>query len=177
MSQSQEDTNDQPGAQVDDSKPEAAGEGSPEAQTTDEAEAQDAGKTSSVDELPEWAQQEIRNLRREAGNYRTQYNAVKDAAVKTEGEFNALKQQLEVKERAFTRERIGADLGLPAELRSRLQGDTEDEIRADAQAVAALIKPAAPQQPPATPSGGLDTSSDPAPSPTAAAELIRSRRY
>lgn len=177
MSQSQEDTNDQPGAQVDDSKPEAAGEGSPEAQTTDEAEAQDAGKTSSVDELPEWAQQEIRNLRREAGNYRTQYNAVKDAAVKTEGEFNALKQQLEVKEREFTRERIGADLGLPAELRSRLRGDTEDEIRADAQAVAALIKPAAPQQPPATPSGGLDTSSDPAPSPTAAAELIRSRRY
>ena len=29
-------------------------------------------------------EQEIRNLRREAANYRTQYNSVKDAAVKTE---------------------------------------------------------------------------------------------
>lgn len=177
MSQSLEDTNGQPGAQADDTKPEATGEGSPETQTTDEGVAQDAEKTSSVDELPEWAQQEIRNLRREAGNYRTQYNAVKDAAVKTEEEFNTLKQQLEAKEREFTRERIGADLGLPAELRGRLRGDTEDEIRADAQAVAALIKPSAHHQPPANPSGGLDASSDPTPSPTAAADLIRSRRY
>lgn len=43
--------------------------------------------------------------------------------------------------------RIAHEAGLPQALAGRLTGDTEDAIRKDAEALAAAVKPAAPQAP------------------------------
>ncbi|MBR7039923.1 MAG: DUF4355 domain-containing protein, partial [Oscillospiraceae bacterium] len=43
--------------------------------------------------------------------------------------------------------RIAHEAGLPQALAGRLAGDTEDAIRKDAEALAAAVKPAAPQAP------------------------------
>ncbi len=45
---------------------------------------------------------------------------------------------------AAVKTRIAHEIGLPYELAKKLEGDTEEAIRADAQSMAKLIKPAAP---------------------------------
>lgn len=42
---------------------------------------------------------------------------------------------------------IGAEFSLPTSLRSRLSGSTEEELRADAEALAAELRPAEPPKP------------------------------
>lgn len=183
MATSQVDTNDadRPGAgesvDVETEKPEAAAE-APEAEAP-EAEAAEAEKVTEVlDALDgESLRRMVRDLRRESGNYRTQLQKVRDAQVKTEGEFAALQSELAKREAELVRERVGAQFNLPPALRSRLRGDTEAEILADAKEVAGLFKPAVSGFDSTDPSGGLDSSAPPVESPDELAAKIRAQRY
>ena len=52
-----------------------------------------------------------------------------------------MKTRAEKAERSLLRSRIAREAGLPAELSDRLTGETEDELKADAQALAKLVQP------------------------------------
>jgi len=63
-------------------------------------------------------------------------------------QFTAIQQQLDAEKRAraaaelsAVRARIGAEMRLPAALIERLQGETEDALRKDAEALAAALPP------------------------------------
>lgn len=116
----------------------------------------------SVDKLPAWAQKLVGDLRKENAGHRTaKTKAEKDAteaarkAAEEQGQFKTLyeteKAAREVAEKAKTeaelaalRSAVGTQYKLPAELHSRLKGETKEELEADAKALfAALPKPAA----------------------------------
>lgn len=181
MATSQVDTNDadRPGAgesvDVETEKPEAAAE-VPEAEAAETGEAEKV--TEGLDALDgEALRRMVRDLRRESGNYRTQLQKVRDAQVKTEEEFTTLQSELAKREAELVRERVGAQFDLPPALRSRLRGDTEAEILADAKEVAGLFKPAVSGFDSTNPSGGLDSSAPPVESPDELAAKIRAQRY
>lgn len=150
----------------------------PEAETADaekgEAESVNAKGLDGLD--GESLRKMVRDLRRESGNYRTQLQKVRDAQVKTEEEFTTLKSELAKRDQELVRERVGAQHGLPAELRSRLQGESEAEIAEDAQKVAAFLKPSGGVSS-TNPSGGLNSGSDAVPSTDELAAKIRAQRY
>lgn len=155
---------------------EVSGEETPEADTE---KGEIAGlNTKGLDTLDgESLRRMVRDLRRESGNYRTQLQKVRDAQVKSEEEFSTLQAELAKRDRELVRERVGAQFDLPPALRSRLQGDTEEEILADAKEVAGLFKPASSGFDSTNPSGGLDSHAPPAPSPEDLAAKIRAQRY
>lgn len=181
MSQSQEDSANQPGAEVvnsdqeNDQTQQAEAAQAPSRDENSKA-AQDASEADSVDGLPDWAQKQIKDLRRESANYRTQLQSVKDASVKTDEEFETLKAELAKKDVALVRERIASKHGLPDALRDRLQGETQEDLEADAKAIASLIH--SPRQPvdSPSPSGGLDSGSSPALSVEDAVAAARRQR-
>lgn len=123
--------------------------------TTDKADLQAATTTpetaQTVDALPDWAQKTIKELRAEnAKRRKTEQAAAKaaeDAAKKQaeeQGKFKELyetaqtqlaeaRQQAQAAEVARMRARVGAKLQLPDVLIDRLQGDTAEELEADAK--------------------------------------------
>lgn len=98
----------------------------------------------------------VAQLRQEAANYRTQAKANADAAKKLAAIEEANKSEAQKaadalaaaqKEAAQAKAdamklRVGAAKGLPADLIGRLQGATEEELAADADALLALLRPA-----------------------------------
>lgn len=116
-----------------------------EAKTAEEAKAKEADKKArenKFDELPDWAQEELRATRREAASYRTTANDLKEklaaagnseealkAAEAIVAENNALKERLEL-------ESAIVELGVPAEAKALL--DPKASVADRAKALLAL---------------------------------------
>lgn len=109
------------------------------------------------------AMRELREARKEAAKYRTEKKTVEQAQAEAQrkqdeerGEFKKLyeaaKAELEAArvaaktaEAKALRLKVGGEFGLPEVLSARLVGETEEEMRADAEAVkSALPKPQPP---------------------------------
>lgn len=102
---------------------------------------------------PEAARAEITRLRQENAGWRTKVRDLEPLAAKATAadeaqktETQKLTEQLAAAQRAAEtaqaserRFRVAAAKGLPPELAARLQGTTEDELNADADALAALV--------------------------------------
>jgi hypothetical protein len=65
-----------------------------------------------------------------------------------------ISKKLEATEQDALRVRVAVGAGLPLDLAARLQGKTEDELKADAAKIAPLLKPTTPGVPPPAPGGG-----------------------
>lgn len=141
---------------------------------------------SGIEDLPEWAQQEIKANRAEAAKYRTrakefaddnEYQRAKDALSKLDALEQASKSEAqkltEERERLLTevskanteliRYRTAVKAGFAGEeaedIASRLRGDDEDSLFADAQKLRDLIRPQ--EKPPkADPSQGRVSGSE-----------------
>jgi hypothetical protein len=79
-----------------------------------------------------------------------------------------------------TRLRVGIELGLKPDLAARLVGNDEEELRADAQRLAELLKPSAPETPPPppsapTPPASLTPFNPTGGGPSGIAELVRQK--
>ncbi|WP_263729968.1 hypothetical protein [Cellulomonas sp. SG140] len=142
------------------------------------AEGEESGKDAA------WLTTELNRVRRESANYRTQLRAAQDALSKAKSpeEYEAavkeLSDKLAASETALVRERVATAHKLPAELAARLVGTTEEELVADAKALAKLIAAPAVETDPAKLRGGLDPSDDDdAFDPVATARKARTSRY
>jgi hypothetical protein len=72
-----------------------------------------------------------------------------ELAEKRERELAQVREQAKAAELTALRLRISTELGLPPALAERLKGETEDDLRADAEALKALLPAPVQQQPPA----------------------------
>ena len=116
----------------------------------------------SVDQLPDWAQKLVKDLRSENAKHRTANKAVQKEkeeaerkAAEEQGEYKRLYEAEQAKRVeseteaanlriARIRDKVARELKLPGALVDRLQGETEEEITADAQALLeAMPKPQA----------------------------------
>lgn len=147
------------------------------ASTEAPADGQTESGADSLDELPSWAQNMVRSLRRESANYRTQLQEMRQASVKSESDFEDLKASLVAKERELLRERIGAEHNLPSALRDRLRGETAEELEADAKSVAEFLRPAPGRMEDTSPGGGLDSAARPEFSAEELYKQARALRY
>lgn len=145
----------QPGQEPEDSTQEEVTED----ESTDEDES-----TEDVSALPDWAQTEITRLRRENARRRTALREAEERLknAKTEEDMAAAIAEWEAKasklESELVRERVLRQVPLPDTLAARLQGETEEELLADAKSLAGLVRP----RPPAPdPAGGLDPTTPP----------------
>lgn len=117
--------------------PPAEGDPKPEDKRTAEEKA--------LDELPDWARKEIKKVRGEAANYRTQLREAQDALskAKTPEEYAAALAEVNSKaeglEKQLLVQKVAARHGLPEALANRLQGGDEAALEADAKALAALV--------------------------------------
>lgn len=104
----------------------------PEAPPVEKEPAQEPAPTVEVrgNELPEWALSERKELREEAAKYRTRLREQEEA---TKAETAKLQAELKEVRLSADRERAAMQAGLPAELTSRLQGETLEEMIADAK--------------------------------------------
>lgn len=65
-------------------------------------------------------------------------------------ELERMKADLAAKDAALLRQRIASEVNLPPRLAARLQGNTEEELRADAEALKSELTPAAASAAPAS---------------------------
>lgn len=127
-----------------------------------ETSAQDGG----VEDLPDWAQKTIKDLRSENARRRTEYREMADRYkdAKTPDEIDKIVSEYGTKISALERELTIAQhtADLTPELREFVTGDTEEEIKASVERVRAAFtanhEAPAPHRNP--PSGGLDPSGD-----------------
>jgi Sec-independent protein translocase protein TatA len=139
------------------------------------------------DDLPDFAKDPakalkmIQDLRKEAAEYRVKAKEADEARrkrdadeaeagkakLREEKKYDELVKQLEAEKAAreaellaLRRRAIASEAGLPAELAARLVGTTDDEIKADAEALKKLLPAAAP-----TPSGKTTTTAVPGGTP------------
>lgn len=116
----------------------------------------------SGDELPpEVARELLTKANNEAAKYRTQLRELQEQVkeMKSLDEVEALvaglREDVEKNAMAAARERAGRKYGLPDAIVGRLSGSTEEEILADAEALAPLFGDKTPPPPdPLDPSGG-----------------------
>jgi len=170
-----------------------------ETKPTDESPAsEESTEETSTEEDPDegkdsaWLSKELERTRRESAKYRTQLREAQEAltSAKSAEEFEAATKELADKlaetERVLEEERmarvrtdIAREFQLPDGLVSRLAGATEDELRADAKTLAALVKTSAQEEEidPATLAGGLDGQSPESFDAQAIARAERKRRY
>src|SRR5690606_30928905 len=143
-------------------EPEADDESEEDESDEDESD-EDQGE-GEKDEVPAWAQRELKKLRKEAGDRRTQLREAK-------AEISQLKKDLATERLGALRSDIAREYGLPKELAKRLTGTTAEELRADAQELKSLVVP--------TSSGHLDGGLTPGSSsdlsPVEAAKAFRRR--
>lgn len=113
----------------------------------------------------------VEKLRKEAARYRTEAKTGEEARLrlkeiedrdlseleKARRDAEQATSRLAEYEKTTVRQRVALEKGLPASLVGRLQGATEDEISADADALLALIK--TPTSPRPDPSQGARTAS------------------
>jgi hypothetical protein len=147
------------GAQQDNPAPDA-GQDKPSGGTKgtlSDLQSPDQGQADSVDNLPEWAQKLIKELRGENASHRKAKKQAEEEAevasrkaAEEQGKFKELYEkelakreeaEAEVKQLALDalKSKVASEVGLPQQLASRLAGETEDEIKADAQAVLAAL--------------------------------------
>ena len=130
-------------------------EGQTPAQDATPAGAQAA--PDSMNDLPDWAQKLIKELRGENASHRkakkqaeTEAEKATRKAAEEQGKYKELyetelakreaaEMQAKCLELDALKSKVAAEVGLPQELASRLAGETEDEIRADAQVVLAAL--------------------------------------
>lgn len=116
-------------------------------------------------ELPQWAQDELSRVRREAARYRTERNDFRDKFkdAKSPEDVAALVAAHDAKTAALeldlTRERVARKAGLPDDLAERLRGSDETELEADAKALQKYASPA--KRGGDDPKGGLDPTDEP----------------
>lgn len=105
-------------------------------------QAPESSTTKDNQELPEWAKTELAEARSEAARYRVEKNqAVEQAKADAEAAYTTEKAELEGKlsksESNLLRLRIAVGANVPADkietFAERLQGETEDELRSDAE--------------------------------------------
>lgn len=70
-----------------------------------------------------------------------QVKSVKESYATQDAEFKALTERAEKAERSLLKNRIAHENGLPLELSARLIGDTEEELKADAESLVSFMKP------------------------------------
>lgn len=112
---------------------------------------------TEVKDLPEWAQKHIRDLRSENASHRQKAKEAADAAQKAaeekakhDGEWQKLAEQYKAKleekdaeiakrDRLDMIRKVAAKYKLPDALSTRLQGDTEEAMEADAKELAKAL--------------------------------------
>jgi hypothetical protein len=142
-----------------DTTPDVAPEETPETPEVPEVEA--PVEPNSVDELPEWAQKLISDVRAEAAKHRTEKTsaaeqarqaALDEAAAKAKelsDAKTALESELSATKLAALKERVALQAGVPvekaADFADLLKGETEEELTAYAEKVRDLagIRPLA----------------------------------
>lgn len=158
------------------------GTGDPAETPEPTAEEAAAAKVSAEFEaLPSWAQSEIKSLRTESAKRRTRNNELEEtlASAKTPEQFEAAVAELRTAnaklERDFTVSTLARTHNLPDAIAARIQGETAEEMAADAAVLAGLLVATRPKN---DPTGGLDPTDDEGPfDPVAAAAAARARRY
>ena len=103
------------------------------------AEAKAAEKYADYDELKAKAEDKDKQIAALSSKLEEQSNK-KGEYDKQIADLNAKVKEYEA---GAVKTRIAHEVGLPYELAKKLEGDTEEAIRADAQSMAKLIKPAA----------------------------------
>ena len=150
-----------PTVTTNDAGPEAGEESKQEGQEP-EAGTETGDASNSVDELPKWAQDEIKNLRSENASKRVKLKDAEDKlkSAKTPEEYEAAvtewRTKYEALEQDNLRGKIARDAGLPEHWAKRLEGSTPEELAADAKAIAADLG----RSDTADPKGGLDPNDD-----------------
>ena len=86
--------------------------------------------------------------------YDDQINDLNGKLQKAQNDLSSMQTRAETAERSLLRSKIAREKNLPAELADRLEGDDEDALRADADALSKLFTPAAPPAPLADPGTG-----------------------
>lgn len=109
----------------------------------------DLSALTKVEDLPEWAQKEIRDVRKEAQTLRTRLGEVEAEASAKVSEFEqkatAFQSQIDdltgkhsAAETALAKTSLAVSKGLPLNVVPMIVGATEDEWKASADALAAL---------------------------------------
>ena len=123
----------------------------------DDSEDEDGGDDSSGEWDRERAMRKIRKSNQEAKSQRERAKAAEEKA-KRAGDFE--KRALDAEARLLRLE-VGADVGLPVSLASRLQGSTKEELLADAEELMKLVAPSKPSgKPKPNLKGGAKPSED-----------------
>lgn len=121
------------------------------------------------DDLPDWVMKERKQLREESAKYRVQLREEQEKwqGGLTAAEVQALRQEIH----SLQAEGVARELGLPQSLASRLQGNTIEELRADAQAILSEMPAGAGRL-----SGGLNPSDPDTSTEDEVMERVRARR-
>lgn len=123
----------------------------------DDSEDEDGGDDSAGEWDRERAMRKIRKSNQEAKSQRERAKAAEEKA-KRAGDFE--KRALDAEARLLRLE-VGADVGLPVSLASRLQGSTKEELLADAEELMKLVAPSKPSgKPKPNLKGGAKPSED-----------------
>ena len=123
----------------------------------DDSEDEDGGDDSAGEWDRERAMRKIRKSNQEAKSQRERAKAAEEKA-KQAGDFE--KRALDAEARLLRLE-VGADVGLPVSLASRLQGSTKEELLADAEELMKLVAPSKPSgKPKPNLKGGAKPSED-----------------
>ena len=122
-------------------------EKTPEAGDTEVRETEETG--NKLEDLPEWAQKEIKSLRNENASRRTQLQETRNqlSQAKTPEDFAKLTEDFNTKLTEKDRVIAAQTHQLPTDLASRVKGNTFEEMLADAEFLAGLVKPATSETP------------------------------
>ena len=130
---------------------------------TDTTPVDSAAVAGKIEELPEWAQALVKDLRKESAAHRTAKKQAEEAArvaaeqqladekkwqelAEARGQKLAdLEATVKARDLDDLRRKVATDAGLPAELAGRLQGETEAELRADADTLKKALPKAEPR--------------------------------
>ena len=105
----------------------------------------DAAQQPTKTEVPPEVAAALKKANKEAETLRLKLKAIEDRDLseteKLTARLTEAEKRAEKAEKASLRFRVGNAKGLPARLTERLQGDTEEEMAADADALLAEMKP------------------------------------
>lgn len=130
-------------------------------------------------ELQDWKQQQEQSAREAQETEMREQSKFKELLEQRETELAELKQHIAQQEAMRVRASIVSEFGLPEALADRLRGETEEELRTDAEALRGLIAPPAPPQhaPPAQQTAPRWTPSSTTPVPNGNAQSGFSKEY
>ncbi|MBM7771971.1 hypothetical protein JOD54_002175 [Actinokineospora baliensis] len=146
-----------------------------------------SASATNVNDLPEWARNELSSVRQEAATRRVELRAKEadaTAALNRVTELTTanadLEAQLVASSAELLRLRIALESGVPgdkaADFAARLKGSTEDELRVDAESAKSLFGASTFSAPAIDPSQGRGNETPVAITPQAAfAEMIRAQ--